>query len=149
MQVIARDDLFIQRWTDRGTAEHLRRLIELHVGYLARRAPDKTLQIVHVATDNIAVPDPSIREIIAEHTRAIDAHCQATAVVLATQGFGASIVRGLLSLATAVRRSSYPHRVFSAIPDAVPWLVRQRPAPRDDASELIAWYTETERTLSA
>lgn len=148
MQLFGAGDLFVERWTMRGDPGRMRILVEQHTSFVTRRAPAKTLFLVHLAEDSIQLPDRSIRDLIQEHTAAIDPHTQATALVYGASGFGASIFRASLSAAALARRGKYPYQVFGELDPAIDWLASQRSTPCTelrDAAAIRAWYERLEK----
>jgi hypothetical protein len=151
LQLLATGDLFVERWSARGDPARMRTLLEQHGAFVRRRAPAKTLFLVHIASGEVQLPEKEIRELIQEHTRAIDPHTQATALVMPTEGMMASIFRSLFSAALLARRSKFPYRVFAHPHEALDWLATQRadraPDLRDGLA-LRAWYADIERHLA-
>ena len=150
MQLATFGDLFIERWTAAGTAEHLRTLVEAHDRYVRAHAPSKTLFIVHIDTPDIHMPDAEGRAVVKEHVRVIDGHIAACCIVLTPRGFGASVFHAILSTATMVRRTKYPYRVSRDLDDAFDWLPRHR-APRSrwasTPEDLSAMYADLEARI--
>jgi hypothetical protein len=150
MQLAAAGDLFVERWSGRGSPAQLRILNDLHGAFLRRRAPAKSLYLVHFFSPDLAMFDGEIRRLVQEHVQLMDEHTAAVALVYGTEGFGAAALRLAMSAAALVRRGKYPFRVFRDLDEALAWLGRQRDGaePVLDAAALKSWYAQIGRQLS-
>jgi hypothetical protein len=79
---------------------------------------------IHLAEEGLALPTPEARS--AAESSAGDAKnaAAACALVIYGTGFGASAVRSLGTAIFAFRQGP-PTRIFSTVPDAISWLMRQ------------------------
>jgi hypothetical protein len=101
---------------------------------LARKRRTKIGSLV-VVGDGRTVVDGGGAEQRAEFQRAlkeVDAVMFATAVVVASEGFGGAALRAFVSGVTLAARTPYPLKVFSAFDDGRRWMVeRADPADRE------------------
>jgi hypothetical protein len=148
LQIASWNDVFVERWSGRGSTVKMERLISEHVRWCKDRAPAKSLLLVHLLTDEFDIPDMPTRELVKKHVQAIDPYMRASAMVLTHRGIAASIFRTFLSTALLMRAQTYPHKVFKTIDESSRWLVEQREASgAGDAKQLASWYADFERSL--
>jgi hypothetical protein len=116
-------NVFFEIWLGAGSdVSHQRTLWQLHREAIARARPTKVALLVRVRLEGAAsVPDEMRREAAARH-REIDPDTLAMAIVLDDKGFGASVVRSLISSIMFVSGGRAPSKVCRSMDEAFEYL---------------------------
>ena len=134
-------DLFIQRWSGQGTAAQVRHMVETHRRFVVEHGAKRTIALSHVVTASTRPPDDAARAAMNEHTR-IMKDVRAVATVIEADGFGAAMIRSIVSGLVLLSRGDAEHQVFSAPQEGLAFLLRHRDpgAPAMALDELVSAY---------
>lgn len=118
-------DLFVQCWTGPGTAEHVRRMIDAHRRFVDDHGRHATVSMSHVTSRGITPPDEATRTLMNEHSRVVRG-IRASATVIEAAGFGAAMIRGIVSGLMLLSDRDTVHEVFSTPRAGFQFLLRHR-----------------------
>ncbi len=122
LQIATWRDLVVQRWSESGGAESLRTAQRVQRDVVATRKNRKLYLLAWLQLAHVSAPDDETRKALAESRREIGPHLAASAVILEGSGFGASIIRGMISSQRLFQRSAYPTVVKATVAEAAGFL---------------------------
>jgi len=129
------EDLFLCGWRGVGSLEDMQTLNNTHQEVAAKRPGGKVAEFSITSTAMVAPVSADIRREINRRATELAPTYIAGAMVILGDGFGASILRSVLSGALLLRRSTFPYRSFSSLHDASAWLA---PLVRMDVTKLAS-----------
>jgi hypothetical protein len=131
-------EVFAAVWHTTGTAGDVRGVNAAQVAFGQRLGSGERMITISVVSARAAMTlDADVRHAVEEGTRANKERMKASAVVIATTGFGASAIRSLITTILLVNRTGYPTRVFDGEDAACTWvaplLTRSPASPASEA----------------
>ena len=139
------ENLFLCGWRGVGSLEDMQTLNRVHLEVAAKRPGGKVAEFSITSTAMVAPVSADIRREINRRATELAPTYVAGAMVILGDGFGASILRSVLSGALLLRRSTFPYRSFSSLDDASTWLA---PFVRMDVAKLEAMAHAFHRQLA-
>jgi len=118
-------DLFIQRWMGEGTPDHVARMFDSHRRFVQGHPARATVALSHVSTPAIKPPDERSRKLMRDYVAGMK-DIRAVATVIDASGFGAAMVRGIVSGLVLLTQRDIVHAVHSTLRDGLTFLVRYR-----------------------
>lgn len=118
-------DIFIQCWNGPGTAAHMRRMIDAHRAFASDHGPQASVALSHVTVHGVKRPDDETRALMAEHSRAVRG-LRASATIIDAHGFGAALVRGIVSGLLLLSERDTAHDVFATPREGFAFLLGRR-----------------------
>ncbi len=118
-------DFFLYAWTGRGNAGHAQSLLDCHRRYLKDNKSKTTVAMAHIKGPAMIIPDEATRETLREHVR-VARDVRAFATVIDGDGFGAAMIRGLVSSLSLLSRRELVREVHRTPRDGLAFLLRER-----------------------
>lgn len=118
-------DLFVQCWTGAGTAEHVRKMIDVHRRFVDEHGRQATIALSHITSRGISPPDEATRALLPEHSRVVRG-VRASATVIEADGFGAAMIRSIVSGLMLLGERETAHQVFSTPRAGLQFLSKHR-----------------------
>lgn len=135
LMVGAHEDLLMCGWRGVGSLEDMKALNSAHEALAAKQPSGKVVEFSITTTAMVRPVSEDIRREINRRVTDLAPTYLAGAMVILGDGFGASVLRSVLSGALLLRRSSFPYKSFSSIDEATQWLA---PTIRRSAGQLAA-----------
>jgi hypothetical protein len=151
LQLACAKDVFIERWVINAGAPQQKALFEHHRAFVAKGTGAWSVLFVDLRFDTVTIPSEEERELIRQRQAMMAPKLAAGVMVIANQGFVASMVRTIFSAAVLAQRTPYEYRVCASTKEGWEWLAPRRKVPAAElmgAAALEAWYAELLGRLS-
>jgi hypothetical protein len=135
LQVATWRDLVVQRWTATGGADNIRTLQKVQRDIVAGRKNRKLYLLAWIQLSEVGSPDEETRKGFNELREQLSASLGGSVVILEGTGFGASIIRGIISSQRMFKRSAYPSVVKANVREAATFLA---PIMSADTGQVIS-----------
>lgn len=119
------EDLLFEVWLKPGNADDLRAMGDYQKRAARSSAGRMFVTCTSIRLDGILAVNDEMRAIIADTQKALRGSMKANAIIMATSGFAAAVVRGILAGVMLTRGSSPPYKIFASLEDAAPWVASQ------------------------
>jgi hypothetical protein len=135
------EGVFFEIWKGPATPAHFRDLASYQLAFAKTQRDGKIAHVTIVRLANVTGFEGEVRKAVEERSRLIEPKLRASAVVLLTPGFVASLVRGLITGVMLLTRFRVPTKVVGSQEEALQWIAPHLP-PRDGRGVTVAELCE-------
>jgi hypothetical protein len=122
-------DLFFISWRQKGTPEMFRTMVKHEEALLARFGGKPLTHLTLISAEAVMKPSGELQAAIDERAKKAVGWVKAEALVIAADGFRASLMRSILAGVALVQRPAHPYKVTGDVGEACAWIAPHVTAP--------------------